>query len=329
MFARLFAPALCGLAVLATGHAAAAPVQPDKKDITKLVEQLGQTDRQAADEAAKRLTKVGPAALRALREAAQSMNKDLSTRAESVIAAIRADGGKQVSDLLAKHNGANGAVLSAVDDKALQQLFPTHLFYAVIYRQFPVGRVPPNPLKVHNIFIVGPDRDLKHVPDVKGLVEFFRGTLGPAKQDKEIKAVVHAWLELAVTFYQDGFFRFSMPKDGVTVAIEEKGKKAVGKAEVVKKGGDSGDVQVTMRFGADGKLVTVDQVGNLRRGIRPICQATKLLDRDPIIRRMAEKDILVMGRAAKQYLDAQRAKASPELKKAIDRVWKRIVDEGW
>jgi hypothetical protein len=44
---------------------------------------------------------------------------------------------------------------------------------------------------------------------------------------------------------------------------------------------------------------------------------------------MAEKDILVMGRSARPYLDEQRAKASPDLRKAIDRVWRRIVDEGW
>jgi hypothetical protein len=44
---------------------------------------------------------------------------------------------------------------------------------------------------------------------------------------------------------------------------------------------------------------------------------------------MAEKDILVMGSAAKGYLDEQRAKASPELRRAIDRVWRRILDEDW
>ena len=44
---------------------------------------------------------------------------------------------------------------------------------------------------------------------------------------------------------------------------------------------------------------------------------------------MAEQDILVMGKSAKAYLDEQRAKAEPELKAAIDRVWRRILDEGW
>jgi hypothetical protein len=62
----------------------------------------------------------------------------------------------------------------------------------------------------------------------------------------------------------------------------------------------------------------------LKPGPRPICQATKLLDADPVVRRMAEQDLLVMGRAARPYLDEQRAKAAPELQKAIDRVWERI-----
>jgi hypothetical protein len=42
----------------------------------------------------------------------------------------------------------------------------------------------------------------------------------------------------------------------------------------------------------------------------------------------AEQDILVMGRMAKPYLDEIRAKAKPKLKQAIDRIWRRIVDEG-
>jgi hypothetical protein len=35
-----------------------------------------------------------------------------------------------------------------------------------------------------------------------------------------------------------------------------------------------------------------------------------------------------MGSAAKPYLDEQRAKATPELKAAIDRIWERIRKEG-
>ena len=64
------------------------------------------------------------------------------------------------------------------------------------------------------------------------------------------------------------------------------------------------------------------------RGMRPRCQATRLLDPDPLIREICEQDLLVMGRAAQGYLMEQRATASPELRRAIDRVWQKILDEG-
>ena len=83
-----------------------------------------------------------------------------------------------------------------------------------------------------------------------------------------------------------------------------------------------------LTLGAAGSLVQIYEKNALRPGIRPICQATKLLDRDPIVRRMAEQDVLIMGRAAKPYLDQVRAKARPKLQQAIDRIWQRILDEG-
>lgn len=85
---------------------------------------------------------------------------------------------------------------------------------------------------------------------------------------------------------------------------------------------------MTMILDASGIFVDVWETSTVLPGVRPICQATKLLDRDPIVRRMAEQDILVMGRMAKPYLDEIRAKAKPKLKQAIDRIWRRIVDEG-
>jgi hypothetical protein len=76
------------------------------------------------------------------------------------------------------------------------------------------------------------------------------------------------------------------------------------------------------------KFTNILEKSAVRPGIRPVCQATKLLDHDPIVRRMAEQDLLVMGRAAKPYLDQIRATATPKLQQAIDRVWQRILNEG-
>jgi hypothetical protein len=43
---------------------------------------------------------------------------------------------------------------------------------------------------------------------------------------------------------------------------------------------------------------------------------------------MAEQDLLILGRAAQEYLAVQRAQASPALQRAIDQLWQRIVEEG-
>lgn len=73
--------------------------------------------------------------------------------------------------------------------------------------------------------------------------------------------------------------------------------------------------------------MSVSETANLKRGVRPICQATKLLDADLVVRRMAEQDLFVMGKAAGDYLAGQRAKADRKLQKAIDRIWQRILAE--
>ena len=80
-------------------------------------------------------------------------------------------------------------------------------------------------------------------------------------------------------------------------------------------------------FDEGGGLVRTTWEKHLKPGPRPIGQASKLLDADPVVRRMAERDLLIMGRAAKPYLDDERAKAAPELQAAIDRIWECILKE--
>jgi len=332
MLTRLSVFSVCFAFVFLWTHPAdTAPIRPDKKDkeIRTLVKRLGLPDAQAVDEAVKTLTSHGPAALPALRDAAAGDDKKVATRAKEVISAIAANAHKQVTEQLAKLKG-NGAKVNRASDTVLEKVFPGHLFFPVVFQQFPIARQPPAPLKMQNVFVIGPDKTLKLIGDVKGLLEFFGTDLAPVKDDTAVKDVTRAWLALGITFHQDGFFHFTIPTaDGVTVTKEAKGKEATAQAEVVKQGGNSGEVKARLVFKADGTLSTVNQTATLRAGIRPICQATKLLDPDPVVRRMAEKDILVMGRAARAYLQEQRAKAKPELQKAIDRVWKRILDEGW
>jgi hypothetical protein len=99
---------------------------------------------------------------------------------------------------------------------------------------------------------------------------------------------------------------------------------AAGQSVVAPTGGNQGLLESQIVFSPEGKLASTKNEKNIQEGMRPICQSTKLLDEDQIVRRMAEQDILLMGRSCKFYLDEQRAKATPELQAAIDAIWIRI-----
>ncbi len=228
---------------------------------------------------------------------------------------------KAVNDFLARKKIE--APVTPIADEALAKAFPDAHFFAIVFRQYPVARIAPEPLKSQNVFAVAKDGQLVHLTDTKGLEKFFKERLKAVEDDDAARQAAGAWLALTQTFQQDGFFKFAVPKDDLKGTRE----KASGKLVVTQ--GGKGELVATLTFDGKGKLDKVAEQNGIKPGVRPICQATKLLDADPLVRRMAEQDILVMGRACKGYLDEQRAKASPELRRAIDRVWRRIVDEGW
>jgi hypothetical protein len=222
---------------------------------------------------------------------------------------------------------ADQAQVQAITADAVERELPKDLFFAVIFRRYPVAIRPPAPLKPSDLFAVSRAEEAKPrlLTDPKDLETFFRDSLGPVRDDAQAKEVVRAWLELAPVFVQDGFYQFSVVPETITVSHEGAVRKASGKVVVMK--GGNGQIDVVMEFDQAGKLVRVEHTAKVRPGPRPICQATKLLDTDPVVRRMAEQDLLIMGRPARDYLEAQRAQAAPELKQAIDQIWRRILDE--
>ncbi len=214
-----------------------------------------------------------------------------------------------------------------VDPRAVRESFPDHRFFVVGFRQYPVAQAPPSPLRTRNLFAVGRSGQVRHLTDTGSLESFIRKRLRPVQTGETAKNAVVAWLRLSEEFTQDGFFRFAIPQESLMVRTTDQGRRASGKVIVTQ--GGKGEIEVLLVFDAAGRLVRIKEKNTVKPGVRPVCQATKLLDPDPIVRRIAENDILVMGRDCKAYLDEERAKASPELKRAIDRIWKRIVDEGW
>jgi hypothetical protein len=178
-------------------------------------------------------------------------------------------------------------------------------------------------LRCSNIFFVKNGRVdfASNIPDLKF---FFAAELGPVPSKEAATDAASTWLRFSEELKQDLFYKFSapeisyMPREDVTVV----------RGNVAVVAGGEGHIDLLMTLGTAGSLVHISEKGALRPGVRPICQATKLLDRDPIVRRMAEQDLVIMGRAAKPYLDQVRATAGPKLQQAIDSIWQRILGEG-
>ena len=229
---------------------------------------------------------------------------------------------------LAEFPGAERGKVIPVEDNFIARVFPGYAFYVLRFLQYPAARVPPARLSANNLFVAKPDGSVDVLRDAAGLETFFRAMLAPMRTEGDAKDAVVAWLRLTQEFRQDGFFQFLIGPDTVRVAkLGETPLRATGKTVVDRRGGNMGEIDAALTFDAAGRLVSVSETANLKRGIRPICQATKLLDADPVVRMMAEQDLLVMGKMVGDYLAGQRAKADPTLQTAIDRIWNRILVE--
>lgn len=213
------------------------------------------------------------------------------------------------------------AHVEAITDSPVLSIFPAQRFVVVRYRLWPVAIAPPKDLKSQNLFAVDKSGKLQHLTDAKGLEAFFRTNLAKATNQNE---AVRTWLRLSQEFVQDGFYKFAI-EDKIETLAGSSVSVATGTATVVPEGGNKGTLRVSLTFGREGEFGSAHEENKIVRGMRPRCQATLLLHPDPTVRAVAEQDLLVMGRAAKPYLDEQRAVAGPELRRAIDRLWQRIV----
>jgi hypothetical protein len=237
----------------------------------------------------------------------------------------KADDQQLVEDYLKTRGASNGVVVRPITDDYVNRTFTNISFFGVIFRQYPVAVLCPQTqdLKCANVFYVK-DGQVAFVSNIPGLKFFFVAELGAVPDQNAAIDAASSWLRFSEELKQDLFYTFSTPE--ISYVPRQDVTSVRGHAAVI--AGGEGAVDMLMTLGPAGSLLDIFEKGAVRPGVRPICQATKLLDRDSIVRRMAEQDILVMGRAAKPYLDQVRAKASPKLQQAIDRIWQRIVNEG-
>ncbi len=248
----------------------------------------------------------------------------------TLVPAVRAD---DVTDAEAKLKeyllgikGAEAGRVSSLTADGMKETFPDHVLFAHVIPQFPLAREAPAPLKHANVIAI-PKKDGKPVliTDAKELEKFFKENARAVKKAEEVGAAASAWLRAAAELSQDGYFKFTVKvgpgkTEGNTFTM-------TGEAPVAPSNGDKGGVKATLTF-KDGKLATAETKVDLKAGMRPRCQATKLLDPDPIVRLMAEDSLRVMGSSANHYLAEQYAKASPALREAIERIRAKSVAEG-
>jgi hypothetical protein len=231
---------------------------------------------------------------------------------------------KAVNDDLDRLKAA-GFTMQQVKDEAVGRAFPRVVFFGVFFRQFPVARLTPEGMNSANLYAVGPDAKPQLLKEAKQLENFFKANLSSTKTDDAAKDAARAYVRLAEELHQDGFFKFALQDDSTKVELGKDGKTATARTVVM--AGGNGELGAALTFDDAGKLIKTIEKVKIKEGPRPICQATKLLDADSIVRRMAERDLLIMGRPAKPYLDEQRAKAAPELQHAIDHIWQQILEE--
>lgn len=327
--------ALCLVVAALPGSAAPDDARSRVAAILAKVKPYDVASRDAAEE---ELAAGGAPLIPAIREAMEKAEETQREALDSALVRItwRGDPRNKVAAWMAEKAGQEaGKRLPQprhVGSAALDALFPDTLFYAVIARQYPVNVMLPTPFAAQNVLVYQKDGTVKLITKPAELQALFMKAVGPIQTQGEGKKVAAAWLRLTQEFSQDGFFRFTVPEEQITTAWQPAGALVVtGKALVVPKGGDKGEITATLIFAGQGnnprRLVQITEKRDVQAGVRPICQATKLLDADPIVRRMAEQDLLVMGRAAWPYVSEQREKASPELRREIDRVWKRVLEE--
>lgn len=327
MIRTCIAIAILALLVPAARVCAVAP--PDQKKIDAIIQQLG--DKSQHDAAAAQLRSIGSRALSSLERAMgdPDASAEIRNEAATLVSQIQQNLDKQIREIIGRKipaaNDVQGSTFFEITSDDLDKLFPKHRFFGLRFRQFPVAHQPTEPFQVNNIFVMKPDGSVLDATVVNKLQEFFQDTVKIDTQPKA-KLATRAWLRLAEELYNDGFYRFTIPDEGITVTTNGVEIKTMGKSVATGRG-NSGQITVELKF-EQGQLLSVDQSSKLREGPRPICQSSKLLDPDPIVRKMAEQCLLTMGASAWEYLFEQRQKASPELRDAIDRIWQRIVQEG-
>jgi len=229
----------------------------------------------------------------------------------------------------------------------LRQVFPAFQFYTLHFRQHPIANLIPlgHPLlKAHwNLVVVNADKQVSVITDDTGLKHFFLKEVklpaaGGDRDLAEVKPVLLAWVELAEAIIQDDFLHDVMEMKRAEVQRSKFDSEVSGsdheqfftcRVPAQERDPLGGHYEVFMNISRHGRISSIESRSTLRNeGPRPVCQALRLLDADPAVRRWAEHQILQMGRWGLPYLEdtlRYRVTEGP-LRVAIERVYRRLKE---
>jgi hypothetical protein len=167
---------------------------------------------------------------------------------------------------LARIPGAQRGRISERADIPIERVFPSRHFYVVRFRSYPIK--PPEPMDANNLFVVTQDGKVERIEDAKSLEAVLRSAATPITTESLAKEAVRASLILAQELPQDGYLRFSIPEEGLSLK-SEKGKRIASGKAVVTEGG-TGQVRVDLTFDASGRLLSVKVTDEVKpSGPRP------------------------------------------------------------
>lgn len=211
--------------------------------------------------------------------------------------------------------------------EGIEKQFPERIVYVLRFMQFPVPVLVPQGLASNTILVVDRKGAIEKILDEAALKQFFVDNLKPSADESRSKDALASWLLMVKELAQDGMYQFKqIDKNSIRIAKIDTGCTASGVIEIVPRGGNEGAIEAVLTFDKGGRIQSVVTITRMNAGIRPICQSHRLLDTDPVLRQMAERDLLVMGKMCKDYLLEQRKNVSPALKREIDRIWLKICE---
>src|SRR5205823_2157160 len=157
-----------------------------------------------------------------------------------------ADKGKQaVNEQLQKYK-AEGGQVTQVKDESLSKVFPRYIFFTAHFRQYPIARALPEPLKYANIFAYSADGKLTLLNDPKAAEKFFKDNVASTKELDPAKDAIRAWLKLSPELMQDGFFKFAIMDDSTKAELIQDRVSASGKVVVMQ--GGNGEINAKLSF---------------------------------------------------------------------------------